>query len=289
MAKKGKLLMLWRNLKFLMRRELRSDLADFAGCRCRLADMLKNVKMPTILDFEETARALTTTNVSIARFGDGEFSLMQGRGIPFQRADVRLAARLSELLAKPPPNCLVGVPRICWFEDRRFGDYDNFWWLRYMKTNGVWLEARMDAAASYCDSYISLFGRATVPEYDVGGMFDRLRQIWAEKNVLVVCGKGIFDGFDHDIFDNAKSVEFIYGPKRDAFSDYDALLAQVKATAKGRLVMIVLGPTATVMAADLAAAGIRALDLGHLAKAYNAFRSGANRDAKALKSFYKAD
>ena len=289
MARKGKLRMLWRNLKFLMRRELRSDLVDFAGCRCKLADMLRDVKMPTILDFEETARALAETDVSIARLGDGEFSLMQGRGVPFQRADARLAARLAELLAKPPPNCLVGVPRLCWFEDRRFGDYDNLWWLRYMKTNGVWLDSRMDAAATYCDSYVSLFGRATVPGYDVGGMFARLRRIWAGKDVLIVCGKGIFDGFEHDIFDNARSVGFVYGPKRDAFSDYDALLAQVKAAAKGRIVLIVLGPTATVMAADLAAAGIRALDLGHLAKAYNAFRTGATTDAKAIKNFYKAE
>ncbi len=283
--RKSKLSLLWRNLKFLTRRELRSDLVDFVGCRCKLADMLKGVKMPNILDFEETARVLAETDVSIARFGDGEFALMQGRGIPFQRADARLAARLAELLAKPPSCCLVGVPRLCWFDDRRFCAHDNLWWLRYMKTNGAWLESQMAATAAYCDSYVSLFSRATVLGYDVGGMFDRLRRIWAGKNVLIVCGKGIFDGFEYDVFDNAQSVEFVYGPKRDAFSDYDALLARVKVAAKGRLVLIVLGPTATVMAADLAAAGIRALDLGHLAKAYNAFRKGV----KANQDFYRAD
>ena len=287
--RKSKLSLLWRNLKFLTRRELRSDLVDFVGCRCKLADMLKGVKMPNILDFEETARVLAETDVSIARFGDGEFTLIDGRGIPFQRADAQLAARLAELLAKPPPNCLVGVPRLCWFDDRRFVDHDNIWWLRYMKTNGARLEARMNAAATYFDSYVSLFSRSTVPGYDVGGMFDRLRRIWAGKDVLVVCGKGIFDGFAHDIFDNARSVAFVHGPRRDAFSDYDALLARVKAAANGRIVLIVLGPTATVMAADLAAAGVRALDLGHLAKAYDAFRSGADTDAKARKNFYKAD
>ena len=289
MAKKGKWRMLWRNLKFLMRTDLRFGLADMSGCRCKFADMLKTTRMPDIRDFEETAKILAETDASIARFGDGEFTLMQGRGIPFQRADAQLAARLAGILAKPPPGCLVGVPRLCWFDDRRFAEHDNLWWLRYMKTNGTWLEAHMDAAATYFDSFVSLFSRATVPGYDVGGMFDCLRRIWDGKDVLVVCGQGIFDGFEHDVFDNAQSVEFVYGPKRDAWGVYDTMLAQVKAAAKGRVVLVVLGPTATVMAADLAAAGIRALDLGHLAKAYNAFRTGADRSGKAAKTFYKAD
>jgi glycosyltransferase family protein len=285
MAKKGKLRMLWRNLKFLMRTDLRFGLADMAGCRCKLADMLRTTKMPAILDFEETAERLATSERSLARFGDGEFAVVEGRSIAFQRADAGLARRLREILRHPPEGCDVAIPRVGWFMDARLKPADHAWWFRFMREKGAFVESLLDPSRTYCDTYVSQFTQATVEGYDCAALFARLRRIWDGKDVLVVCGRGIFDGFTHDVFDNARSVECIYGPKRDAWDVYDALLAQVKAAAQGRVVLVVLGPTATVMAADLAAAGIRALDLGHLAKAYEAFLTGA----MASRAFFKAE
>ena len=284
--KKGKLGLLWRNVKFLMRVDLRMELGNFGGARAKLADLLKGARPPAIRDFEETADLLAAGSASLARFGDGEFALIEGRGITFQRADANLARRLREILRRPPAGCEIAIPRVGWFMDDRLKPADHAWWFRFMREKGLFVESLLDAERLYCDTYVSQFTQAAVEEgYDCAALFERLRRIWAAKDVLIVCGKGIFDGFEYDVFDNAQSVEFVYGPKRDAFSDYDALLARVKAAADGRLVLLVLGPTATVMAADLAAAGIRALDLGHLAKAYNAFRKGA----KANHDFYRAD
>ena len=47
------------------------------------------------------------------------------------------------------------------------------------------------------------------------------------------------------------------------------MLAEAKAQPKDRLMIVVLGPTATVLAYDLAKAGYQALDIGHLGKAYD--------------------
>ena len=76
-------------------------------------------------------------------------------------------------------------------------------------------------------------------------------------------------GSEMCIRDSAKSVNYIYGPKAHAFRDYDRLLAEAKAQPKDRLMIVVLGPTATVLAYDLAKAGYQALDIGHLGKAYD--------------------
>ena len=287
--KKSKLSLLWRNIKYLMRVDLRLELGDFGGARAKLADLLKGTRPPAIRDFEETANILAETDASLARFGDGEFALIEGRGIAFQRADAGLARRLGEILRHPPAGCEIAIPRVGWFMDARLRPDDHAWWFRFMREKGAFVESLLDPVRTYCDTYVSQFTQATVATYDCGALFARLRRIWDGRDILIVCGKGIFDGFKYDVFDNARSVAFVHGPRRDAFSDYDALLARVKAAAQGRLVLLVLGPTATVMAADLAAAGIRALDLGHLAKAYNAFRSGAATDAPANKKFYRAD
>lgn len=287
--RKNKLGMLWRNIKFLMRVDLRMELGNYVGHRAKLADLLKDANLFKIRDFEETAEFLASSSASIARYGDGEFAIMEGRGITFQQPDAGLARRLHEILRNPPKNCEIAVPRICWYMDARLKPSDHAWWFRYMREKGLFVESLLDPKRTYCDTYVSQFTQATVDEYDCAALFERIRRIWNGRDILIVCGQGIFDGFEYDVFDNAKSVEFVYGPKRDAFSGYDSLLEKVKTAAQGRLVLIVLGPTATVMAADLASTGIRALDLGHLAKAYNAFMEGAPNNETAHKKFFRAD
>lgn len=289
MAKRGKLRMLWRNVRFLMKSDLRFDLSNLSGCRCKLADLLRETKRPVIRDFEETAEALACTDVSLARFGDGEFALMDGRGISFQEADASLARRLNEVFAHPPANCEIAIPRLGWYMDPRLKAYDHDWWFRHMKERGVEIDARLDYSRTYVDTFVSQFYQAVVPEYDCAKMFSLLRRIWERRKILVVCGEGIFGGFKHDIFDNTQGVDYLYAPKKNAWRAYPAILERTKAAAKGRLVIAILGPTATVLAADLAAAGIRALDLGHLAKSYAAYMSGQATGVAESKKFYRAD
>ena len=55
----------------------------------------------------------------------------------------------------------------------------------------------------------------------------------------------------------------------DAFSEYKNLLEKCSEIPKSDLVIIILGPTAKILAYDLALKGYQALDLGHVAKAYD--------------------
>jgi len=289
MAKNGKIRTLWRNLKFLARQDLRSGLADFSGCHAKLRDMFSALPVPDIRDFEETARMLCETDRSIARFGDGEFAIAAGRGIAFQDADANLAARLKSILSSPPAGCEVALPRIGWRMDPRIEWRDHLWWMRYMRENGSFVESLLDMSRTYYDNYVSQFNQSAVPGFDRARLFALLRGIWDGKDVLIVCGKGIFDGFRHDIFGNAASVEFVYGPRKNAWSEYPKLLDEALRRSAGRLVLAVLGPSATVMAADFAMRGKRLLDLGHLAKSYDCFMRSASGEAVASRGFYRPD
>ena len=67
------------------------------------------------------------------------------------------------------------------------------------------------------------------------------------------------------MFNNAESVDFIYGPARNAFLEYESLLDQVRQYDKNEyMILPVLGPTATVMAFDLAKEGYQAIDFGQM-------------------------
>ena len=121
----------------------------------------------------------------------------------------------------------------------------------------------------YAATEVSMTHTIYRESYNRRSYFDRVRRIWEGASVVLIHGDGIFDGFTHDIFDNAASVEHILAPKQDAFDHYDDILQQALQAPQDSLIIAILGPTATVLAYDLHRAGYRALDLGHIAKSYD--------------------
>ena len=64
--------------------------------------------------------------------------------------------------------------------------------------------------------------------------------------------------------ENAKSVQRILTLDKNCFDVYDNLIRKVKEYSRDKLVLIILGPVATVMAYDLAKEDFWALDIGQL-------------------------
>ena len=96
---------------------------------------------------------------------------------------------------------------------------------------------------------------------------------------IFVEGKDTKMGVGNDLFDNARSIRRILCPSKDAFDKYDQILDKVLEMSRNGndLFILALGPTATVMAADLCKAGVQALDMGHMDIEYEWFRMGATR------------
>lgn len=81
-------------------------------------------------------------------------------------------------------------------------------------------------------------------------------------------------GVGNDLFSNAGSIERIIAPNEDAFDVYEGIYKAALTYGKDRLILIALGPTATVLAYDLAKAGYWALDIGHLDLEYEWYLKG---------------
>jgi len=62
-------------------------------------------------------------------------------------------------------------------------------------------------------------------------------------------------GIGNDLFDGVSSLQRLICPSKNAFSHYTEILEKAKKLGKDKLVLIALGPTATVLSYDLARAG----------------------------------
>ena len=102
-----------------------------------------------------------------------------------------------------------------------------------------------------------------------------LKNLWADREVLLVEGEKTRLGVGNDLFDDAVSVRRILAPAIDAFKYYDKIKETVIRNYHGELIIMALGPTATVLAADFAMLNMQALDIGHIDIEYEWYLHGA--------------
>lgn len=198
---------------------------------------------PQVLGEWETLQ-LVAAGHSLARYGDGEFKMCLGHGIKSQEPNAVLKQRLVQIL-KRSGECLVGIPNIAsktpkaefWNKQRRF--------------------AGLLADRSYVSSFITRPDSA--PWIDAPAYWDALESLWRGETVTLVRGSG--KSLTAEDLEGAGEVTEILAPRQHAFAQYDELLERIGTP---RRALICLGPTATVMAVDLCARGVHAVDLGHV-------------------------
>jgi len=254
-----------------------------------VASDLETVQRFKINSADETLDKLVNTSSSIIRFGDGEINLMAGNSIPFQHADEKLAERLKEALADCSDNLMQGIPLLfashmgnnieaIHFTRAFYGKYHNFIVQNLNKDREYY-----DVSTTY--RYI---GNGGTDVSFLEDYYNKFISIWKDKDIAVICGDRIFNVIDNNIFDFASSVEYIYAPSTNAFDKYEEIKERALKIDKHKIVIIILGPTATILAYDLFKQGYRALDIGHLAKDYDAYKKKLeSTDENVFKFFAK--
>jgi len=258
------------------------------GIRYEIASDLRNLEKPNIKSSEETIRVLVGKNYSFCRFGDGEFSLMNGEGIGFQDSDSKLSQRLFEIFQSDIEDILIGIPH-CYYSSvqdmRAFPKYFIRSWVA--KNRSKITELSVPGKQYYDTACTQLY--ALYETYDFRTYFFKIQEIWRDRDIAIICGKTVFDAIETNIFDSAKSIEYQYAPSVNAFKVYDAILTKAKQIDKGKLVIIILGPTATVLAYDLARDSYQALDFGHIAKDYDFYCKKIVHNDQTIANFFKPD
>ncbi|GGO78018.1 hypothetical protein GCM10011348_08910 [Marinobacterium nitratireducens] len=216
-------------------------------------------RYPEVWSEEKTIRHLIEHRSSICRFGDGELKLMVGeRHKSFQDVDPALNARLREVLQSDDPQILVAIHPVRSFED--LGRI----WQKFIIRIGNDVLKLFDLKRDYP----SMGAFRTLPRQNPEEFVARIqliKQIWQGRKILLVVGTNSRFKFEPELFNNAESVEFLYAPAKNAFREYDDILERICAYDKDEyLIMPVLGPTATVLAFDLAKKGYQAIDFGQM-------------------------
>ncbi len=210
---------------------------------------------PHVLSESDTLNRVLA-GASLARFGDGEFKMAaHNAGIKSQSADDALSERLRAILLDSGA-CMVGIPNIhsetpkagFWHKQERFCDL-------------------LEDSRRYVSSFITRPDSA--PWIDEPSYWDRLESLWVGRDVTLVTGSS--KSLKAEDLVGAGIVTEISAPAQNAWADYESILKRV---GRPKRAIICLGPTATVMAVDLCARGVHAVDLGHIAMFLRKHRRG---------------
>ena len=229
---------------------------------------------PQVLSIGETLDRVAQEKLSVARFGDGEIKLVAGRNISFQKQSAALSSALADVLRSDDDGFLVCIPDV--FDDRGYlTDAPAAHWKKHLSAfRPVWYDhlrpGKVYGNAFMSRCYMQLRDKSSCADY-----FRRMKQIWDGQDVLLIEGEKSRLGIGNDLFDNVRSLQRILGPVENAYDKYDALLAAAQTYGKDKLILLALGPTATVMSYALFRKGLRAVDLGHADVEYEWFLRGA--------------
>ena len=235
----------------------------------------------SIMSSLDTIDYIRRNQCSVARFGDGELNMiLTDKSIGFQQYNEKLAKQLEMVLTSADPQLLVCLPHTL---ERFYGECERAksFWSRFVIYNkpSVYQILKRHNLTDY------RFGdtQMTRPYMDYDDdrnarkVYPALKILWEKRNLLIVEGSATRMGVGNDLFANAESVKRVICPAKNAYTSYDLILKTVKELYHGELVLIALGPAATVLAADLSKAGVWAIDVGHLDVEYEWFRSGTKQ------------
>lgn len=237
----------------------------------------KKFFFPSFYSIDTTLKKIIKENCSLCRFGDGEFELMENKARPnFQEVNPKLADRLKEVVTSRQDNVLIAIAK-------NYGSLEEYTEeaadaiRSYMtrETRDMHLKY-LDIGRTYHNAYISRPYMMYKDKEFSAKRFKAIAEIWKERDITIIEGEYTRMGVGNNLFSGAKSINRILAPASNAFSVYDELKKAALQVGKERLFLLALGPTATVLAYDLAQYGYQAIDIGHLDNEYEWYLAGEN-------------
>lgn len=231
---------------------------------------------PKIHSEFETVEKIIQSGYSASRYGDGEFRWMSGmKNNSFQHLDQKMARRLRQILNSKTKNVLICIPGNL-IGQQGYVTSNSLAWKKLLVKNWIgWSGLFETPERSYFDAN---FTRPYIDRKDKNGAeqrFNHLKQIWAQKKVLIVEGEKTRFGIGNDLLSGCEEVKRIICPATNAFDVYDEILDSVGRHIDGfDVALVALGPTATVLVYDLTEKfGLQAIDIGHTDIEYEWFLS----------------
>lgn len=257
MAEKKEIVMGWKD-------QLKSRLAKMIYKMYRHG-ILKNPL--SVADLDKTIEELLGSNKSFVRFGDGEIRLIEGDKLTLQEADSKLAERLKEIIGMPSDGVMTGIPDIFKSLEQYRPESRRFW-----QEHLLFFRKKYEKYCSKQYQYYDAFFSRLYYMYEDWELstqrFEKIKQIWKNRDVVVIESKTAHTGVDNDLLVMAHSVKRIICPESNAWNVYGQLYEKAIQYDKNTLFLISAGATAKPLVVDLTKEGYRALDIGSLDMEY---------------------
>lgn len=286
---------IYNNLKFLMKYDLLEEeyrIKDetIEDIVYEYEELKQRLTFLTVYNETKTIEILEKEPKSFARYGDGEINVMKGESTGFQEYNAELAKKMKEQLIQKKDNLYIGLNSSYFESPVKYSDRNRRFYRLYATPYRRFFNEICDPNNVYLDAccFGGYFRQGDSFDFDTH--FNRVRNLFKDKSIAIVCGEGILDSLKYDLFDLCKERIMINAPKKNAFDEYDAIIQKIKENVpKDFLVCIILGMTATVLAGDLADEGYIAWDIGHAAKDYNAYMEKIEKTDAVMDSFFAPD
>jgi glycosyltransferase family protein len=233
---------------------------------------------PRIMDVDSTVALLNTERKCLARFGDNEFELMCKRlRTNYQDVNSELSVRLKEVLDSHEDNLLVAIADNYGSLERYTDDAARDIRMYMTKTVRKDHMKLLDLNRQYYDAYLSRPYIMFRDKENAKKRFDNIKKIWERQDVLIVEGEFTRFGVGNDLLKGASNVQRVIVPSKNAFERYEEIKEATRKYGKDKLILTILGPTATVLAYDLAKEDYWIIDMGQLDTEYEWYLRGATK------------
>lgn len=227
-----------------------------------------------VLSIQETIEFILESDISISRFGDGEIRLISGESIEFQEYSEEISLLLKKVLESDNNKFKVCVVD---FFDRlnQYNKSEQYFWKKHLFSYYKVWQKNLTKERKYFNAYITRPYMPFISKEFSKNTFIEFKKLWDNKHVLVVEGELTRFGVVNDLLNNAASVVRILCPKVNAFKKLDEIKNVIKSIYNGHLILLALGPTATILSFQLSNFGMRCIDIGHLDIEYEWFLRNA--------------
>lgn len=240
-----------------------------------------------ILNAWETEEYLKKHVLSFCRFGDGEFAIMNGESIAFQEYDRELAEKLLEILCRQEEGVLVGINYVYLNPVSNVNEYTQKF-LHSLAKQRKFLLKNCNKEMLYIDAGFTQMYQ-NYDDYDFDMHFHNLQQLFLGKDITLICGENVLKNLEYNALDVCNSVDYIFAPSMNAYSQYDEIMEMALKISKNRIICIILGPTAKVLVHDLHKLGYIAWDIGHYLKDYDAYKKKQPKTDQDIENFFRPD
>ena len=157
-------------------------------------------------------------------------------------------------------------------------DNEKYFWSRYYLKQKKKLKENISNEKVYFDSMISRFYMPYIKFEENIRDIENLINYFSNKKILIIEGKNTRFGLGNSLLKNASEIQRIILPDKNGFKKYKKILDFVLNNfTKDNIILIALGPTATVLAYEFCKNGYQALDIGHMDVEYEWYLLKAKR------------